>query len=137
MTWLPAAAGGRTRLDRVFGLCPELYADYRTFLSHCWSRSQIDPIVLELCGVRVAHLMGCAPDGVVRAGAALDERDREVLTRASHRSGYVFALGSILSMGAYLLSHDGDLLFYGVFASLMISQLCEYGVQIFLYRTSV
>jgi alkylhydroperoxidase family enzyme len=71
VTWLPAAAGGVTPLDRVFGLCPELYADYRTFLSHCWSRSQIDPIVLDLCSVRVAHLLGCEVDGLMRHGAAL------------------------------------------------------------------
>lgn len=43
----------------------------------------------------------------------------------------------MLSLGLYLLSYDGDLLFYCVFASLMISQLVEYGVQIFLYRTTV
>jgi alkylhydroperoxidase family enzyme len=80
VTWLPAAAGGVTPLDRVFGLCPELYADYRTFLSHCWSHSQIDPIVLELCSVRVAHLVGCEADGVVRHCAALDERKISALS---------------------------------------------------------
>ena len=79
MTWLPAVAGGGTPLDRVFGLCPELYADYRTFLSHCWSRSQIDPTVLDLCSVRVAHLVGCEADRVVRDGAALDERKLSAL----------------------------------------------------------
>jgi alkylhydroperoxidase family enzyme len=79
VTWLPAAAGGVTPLERVFGLCPELYADYRTFLSHCWSCSQIDPTVLDLCSVRVAHLVGCEADRVVRDGAALDERKLSAL----------------------------------------------------------
>jgi alkylhydroperoxidase family enzyme len=80
VTWLPAAAGGVTPLDRVFGLCPELYADYRTFLSHCWSRSRIDPTVLELCSRRVAHLVGCESDRVVRHRAALDERKLSALS---------------------------------------------------------
>jgi len=80
VTWLPAAAGGATPLDRVFGLCPEIYADYCTFLSHCWSRSQIDPTVLDLCSVRVAQLMGCAPDGEVRDGAATDARKISALS---------------------------------------------------------
>jgi alkylhydroperoxidase family enzyme len=80
VTWLPAAAGGVTPLDRVFGLCPELYADYCTFLSHCWSRSQIDPIVLELCSLRVAHLVGCEADRVVRNRPALDARKLSALS---------------------------------------------------------
>ena len=71
------------------------------------------------------------------AGAPLDERERIIATRASHRSGYVFAAGAMLSMGFYLFSYHGDLLFYGLFASLMISQLVEYGVQIVMYRTTV
>ena len=74
MTWLPATAEGETPLDRVFGLCPELYGDYRTFLSHCWSRSQVDPIILELCSVRVAHLVGSDTDAMVRRDVAGDER---------------------------------------------------------------
>jgi alkylhydroperoxidase family enzyme len=77
---LPAAVPGETPLDRVFGLCPELYADYRTFLSHVWSRSQIDPLVLDLCSVRVAHLVGCEVDRLMRQGAALDERKLSALS---------------------------------------------------------
>jgi hypothetical protein len=71
------------------------------------------------------------------ARAPFDERDRTVAARAGHRSGYVFGIGAILSLGFYLFSYSGNLLFYGVFASLMISQLVEYGIQIYLYRTMV
>jgi uncharacterized membrane protein (DUF485 family) len=71
------------------------------------------------------------------ASAPLDERERVIVARASHRSGYVLGAGVILSLGLYLFSYSGDLLFYGVFASLMLSQLVEYGMQIFLYRTTV
>lgn len=71
------------------------------------------------------------------ANAPLDERDRTIAAYASHRSGYVFGTGVIVSLGLYLLSGNGDLLFYCVFASLMLGTLAEYVIQIFLYRTSI
>ena len=71
------------------------------------------------------------------ANAPLDERERRIIERAGHVSGYVFAFGVILSLGIYLLSYSGDVLFYGIFASLMIGQLAEYALRIFLFRTSI
>jgi len=71
------------------------------------------------------------------AGGAADERERRIFDRAGHLSGYVFGFGVVPSLGIYLFTQDGNLLFYSVFASLMISQLAEYVVQIFLYRTVV
>ena len=71
------------------------------------------------------------------ANAQPDERDRRIAAYASHRSGYVFGAGVITSLGLYLVSGDGDLLFYCVFASLMLGALAEYVIQIFLYRTSI
>jgi alkylhydroperoxidase family enzyme len=57
--WLPEAAPGTTALDRVFGLCPDLYADYRAFLALFWTRDTVGPVVLELCRLRVAQLLRC------------------------------------------------------------------------------
>ena len=71
------------------------------------------------------------------ANTPLDERERTIFIRAGHYSSYVFATGIVLSLGLYMLSHNGDLLFYTVFASLMIGQIMEYAFQILLYRTSV
>ena len=71
------------------------------------------------------------------ANATLDERERQIFNRAGHHSSYVIASGIVMSLGLYLFSHDGDLLFYTVFASLIIGQVMEYAFQIFLYRTSV
>lgn len=88
-------------------------------------------IVIAIIGHAVAAAM--APK---EANARPDERDRTIAAYASHRSGYVFGAGVILSLGLYLLSGDGDLLFYCVFASLMLGTLAEYVIQIFLYRTS-
>ncbi len=72
-----------------------------------------------------------------QANATPDEREREIVFRASHLSGYVFGVGVILSLGLYLFIHDGNLLFYSVFASLILSQLFEYLFQIFLNRNVV
>ncbi|MEM7054750.1 MAG: hypothetical protein AAF446_09410 [Pseudomonadota bacterium] len=69
------------------------------------------------------------------ANASLDERDRRINERAGHWSGYVIGIGVITSLGLYLFTRNGDLLFYAVFASLMLSALAEYASQIVLYRT--
>lgn len=89
-------------------------------------------IVVAIVGHVVAAIF--APK---EADAPLDERDRQIARRAGHDSGHVFGVGIILSLGVYLFTRNGDLLFYGVFASLMIGQLVEYAIQIARYRTSV
>lgn len=71
------------------------------------------------------------------ANAPLDERDSKISHRAGHLSGYVASAGAILALGLYLFAYDGNLLFYAVFASVMVSQLAEYAIQIFLYRSAV
>lgn len=71
------------------------------------------------------------------ANGSLDEREQIICHRAGHTSGYVLAIGIVSSLGLYLFSGSGDVLFYCIFASLMISQLVEYAVRIFLYRTAV
>jgi hypothetical protein len=71
------------------------------------------------------------------ANAPYDERDRRILDKAGHWSGYVLGFGAVMSLGAYLFLHNGNLLFYGVFASLILSQIAEYAIQILLYRTRV
>ena len=60
------------------------------------------------------------------ASASLDERERQLAVRAGHHSGLVFGAGVIPSLALYLFSYNGNLLFYCVFGSLMISQLVEY-----------
>lgn len=71
------------------------------------------------------------------ANAALDERERSIFDRAGHYSSYFMGVGVVMSLGAYLFVRSGDLLFYTVFASLMIAQIMEYVFQIVFYRTSV
>ena len=71
------------------------------------------------------------------ADVPVDEREKLIFDRAGHYSSYVLGVGALLSLGLYLLSGNGDLLFYAVFASLIASQLAEYLLQIVFYRTSI
>lgn len=71
------------------------------------------------------------------AYAATDERERGIFDRAGHYSSYFVGVGVVMSLGAYLVLRSGDLLFYTVFASLMVGQIMEYVFQIIFYRTSV
>lgn len=71
------------------------------------------------------------------ANAPVDERERQIIVRAGHFSSYLFGFGVVLSLGIYLFSQSGDLLFYTVFASLMVGQVAEYLFQILFYRTSL
>jgi hypothetical protein len=70
------------------------------------------------------------------ADTPLDERERQIMIRSSHYSSIVLAIGLITSLGYYLALRDGDLLFYAVFASLMVCWIAEYVLQIVLYRTA-
>lgn len=68
MTWLRATAPGTTEFDRVFGLRPELYDDFRRFVSLFRSLQAIDPDILDLCRLRIAQVLG--GDTVPTIGAA-------------------------------------------------------------------
>ncbi|MEM8489315.1 MAG: hypothetical protein AAF756_00705 [Pseudomonadota bacterium] len=71
------------------------------------------------------------------SSSVLDERERLIARRASHAASYVMGVGTLVSLGIYLFYQSGDLLFHSVFASLMLSQISEYLVQIVYFRTSV
>lgn len=58
MTWLPMTGTGTTEFARVFGLRPNLYEDYRAFVSVFRSLQPVNPVVLELCRLRVKQLLG-------------------------------------------------------------------------------
>jgi hypothetical protein len=71
------------------------------------------------------------------AEAKLDEREKLIFNRAGSLSGFILGFAVILSLGSYLISEDGALLFYTVFAGLIVSQLTGYMIRIFLYRTTL
>jgi alkylhydroperoxidase family enzyme len=77
VSWLPEAAPGSTPLDHAFGLRPDAYARFREMYAGLWDREVINPALLELCRLRIATILGCAAERVVRydvpRDAGLDE----------------------------------------------------------------
>ncbi len=61
-----------TTFDEVLALRPDLAAPYRDFLGVFWDRRLVEPVVLDLCRLRVAQLLGCASELAVRTRAAVD-----------------------------------------------------------------
>jgi alkylhydroperoxidase family enzyme len=82
VTWLPEEADGATGFDRVFGLRPDLYGPFREFYAVFWRDRLVDPVVLELCRLRVAQLLGCASELAVRYAPEGDETMSEELVGA-------------------------------------------------------
>jgi alkylhydroperoxidase family enzyme len=72
VTWLPDAAEGATPCDRAFGLRPNLYGDFRRWSAVFWERGVLDPVLLELCRLRVAQLHGCESELRLRYRPALE-----------------------------------------------------------------
>ena len=70
------------------------------------------------------------------ARAPADERERQVQRGAGHWSGIVLATGVVMALGHYLALGDGNMLFHLVMASLIVAQIAEYAIQIFLIRRS-
>lgn len=89
-------------------------------------------VVITIVGHIIA--VASAPND---ADAPVDERERQIFNRAGHYSSYVIGIGILVSLGIYILTNNGDLLFYTVFASLLVGQIVEYVFQILFYRTSV
>jgi alkylhydroperoxidase family enzyme len=56
MTWVGTEAPGATPLQQVLGLRPELQPLVNDYLAAAWAAS--DPVVLELCRLRIAALHG-------------------------------------------------------------------------------
>ena len=68
------------------------------------------------------------------ANAELDERERIINYQASHWSGYILGGGVVFSLIWYLFTYDGNRFFYSVFASLVLSAIAEYVIQVVLHR---
>jgi alkylhydroperoxidase family enzyme len=78
MTWAPQMDVGDTVLDRAVNHRPEYAAAMRGVEAAIWSQSVVDPVVLELCRLRIAQLLG-APIGFERTRP---EAQRAGLTEA-------------------------------------------------------
>ncbi len=78
MSWLPTEANGSTPFERVFALRPNLFEAWAEFASLFWERRLVDPVLLELCRLRIAQLNGAAWNQSTRMeearAAGLDEQ---------------------------------------------------------------
>jgi uncharacterized membrane protein len=84
----------------------------------------------------VGHIV-IALANVSEADVPTDEREHLIFLKAARLSGVLLACGVVLASTGYLLHRQADLLFYGAFASLIVSQVAGYGMQIYLYRRSI
>jgi alkylhydroperoxidase family enzyme len=75
MSWLPlpAATADRDPFERVFALRANLFEAWRDFAALFWTRRLVDPVVLELCRLRIAQLLGARYPQSVRTPQALAE----------------------------------------------------------------
>jgi alkylhydroperoxidase family enzyme len=72
MSWLAKEAKGDTPLDNVYGLLPDAYARHKALVDHIWKPGLVDPVVLELCRLRVAQIVRSPRDIAARTPAAVD-----------------------------------------------------------------
>jgi hypothetical protein len=71
------------------------------------------------------------------AQAPADERERRIIDRAAAWSGWVLGFLAITSMVHYLQHGHGDLLFHTLFLSLLLAEIAEQALRIFLFRRGV
>jgi hypothetical protein len=93
-------------------------------------------VILVVIASITVNVMLAAASGK-EANAPADEREKAILDKAGHWSGYLLALGAFAGLWHYGWLGDGNLLFHVIFGALMLSQIAEYAFQIFLYRRGV
>jgi alkylhydroperoxidase family enzyme len=97
VTWLPRQADGDTPFERVFGLRPQLLAQFDELYSLLWSPPRLDARLLELCRLHVAGLHGCPAEPRITSGlqaetiAALPRWREEQSFSAGERACLAFA----------------------------------------------
>jgi alkylhydroperoxidase family enzyme len=70
MSWLPAHGPGSDDFARTFALRPDLYEAWRAFAGVFWEKRLVDPVLLELCRLRIAQLHAAAYPLSLRTPAA-------------------------------------------------------------------
>ena len=101
-----------TPFERTFSVRPDLWEEVRSFSLQIWHPPKIDPILLELCRLRIAQLHGCDSECAVRyeparaAGlseekiAALADWRRAEVFSDTERACLAFAESFALAVGA-------------------------------------
>lgn len=84
----------------------------------------------------IAHIL-LAITSTRDANRKKDERERYIELWSVAKAEFVFAFGVISSLGYYIFHNDGNLLFYMVLVSLIVSQILEYLLQIIAFRRGI
>lgn len=71
------------------------------------------------------------------ADAPEDERDKLVSWRAGNIAGYVLGFFAMAGLWHFAFHADGNLLFHTVVLGLVVSQLADYGLSLWFYRSGV
>lgn len=95
------------------------------------------PFVLFTIVLSIVGQIVLALSSPKEAASAADERERIVIDKAAHFSSYVLATGVVVGLGQFMLAGDGSAMFHTVLTCLILSQVAEYGAQIFLLRRTV
>lgn len=95
------------------------------------------PYVIALIILSVAVQVVLAVVAPKDASRPADERERAAIDRAGHWSGLILATGMISGIGSYLVWNNGNILMLWAMGALIISQIAEYALQIYLFRKGV
>ena len=72
MSWLPESGPGGDDFARTFALRPDLFEAWREFAGIFWQKRLVDPVLLELCRLRIAQLHGAAHPLSIRTREAAE-----------------------------------------------------------------
>jgi alkylhydroperoxidase family enzyme len=76
MSWIGTQADAGTELERVLGVHPDALVAVKEFYSLFWTEKLLDPHLLELMRLRVAHLYGCTSELRIRYDSATGIEDK-------------------------------------------------------------
>ena len=81
-----------TPFERTFSVRPDLWEEVRSFSLQIWHPPKIDPILLELCRLRLAQLHGCDSECAVRyePARAAGLSEERIAALADWRRGEAF-----------------------------------------------
>ncbi len=95
------------------------------------------PFVLAVIVLSVAAQIVLAIASPKEASSPADERERVAIDKAGHFSSYVLAVGVLVGLGQFMLTADGNGMFHTMLTCLILSQVSEYGAQVFFFRRAM
>ena len=118
---LAAAGSGRTEgatpFEAVFALRPNLFEDFRRFYALFWEKRLVDPVLLELCRLRIARCTAASRSCACAIGPRSTQGSREAkiaaLADAAHSPLYseaeraCIALAELFAMDPHAIT-DAD-----------------------------